>query len=63
VKDIEALGGAFGLYVDRKALEIDHNMRTVVVDPDGRVRQIFTGNDWQDEELIDEMKRATAEKQ
>jgi protein SCO1/2 len=62
VKDIETLGTAFGLFVNREGKEIIHNMRTVVVDPDGRVRSIFTGNDWHEEELIEDLKKATAAK-
>ena len=35
-----------------------HNLRTVVIDAQGRIQRVFTGNKWQAEELVDEMKRA-----
>jgi protein SCO1/2 len=61
-RDIETLGSAFGLFVQRQGQELNHNMRTVVVNPDGRIRSVFTGNDWSIEELLDEVESATAAK-
>ena len=57
-EDIQKLGGAFGLTVARNGEQIDHTLRTVVVDAAGRVQKIFTGNDWTAAELLDEMRRA-----
>jgi protein SCO1/2 len=34
---------------------IGHNLRTVVVDPKGRIRRIFAGNKWTVDELVGEM--------
>jgi protein SCO1/2 len=42
----------------REGTSIGHNMRTVVVDPKGRIQKIFTGNKWTVEELISEMESA-----
>ncbi|MEO7319922.1 MAG: SCO family protein, partial [Chthoniobacteraceae bacterium] len=56
--DIQKLGEAFGLMVARNGEQIDHTLRTVVVDATGRVRKVFTGNGWQSAELLDEMRRA-----
>jgi protein SCO1/2 len=39
----------------REGTSIGHNMRTVVVDPKGRIRKIFAGNKWTVEQLISEM--------
>lgn len=51
---IERLAGHFGLYFGRDVSVADqnHNLRTVVVDAQGRVKQIFIGNEWQVEELV-----------
>jgi protein SCO1/2 len=38
-----------------------HNLRTVVVGPDGRIRRIFPGNEWKPEELVEEMRRAAGD--
>ncbi len=35
-----------------------HNLRTVVLDAQGRVQHVFNGNKWSHEELVEEMKRA-----
>lgn len=56
--DIQKLGEAFGLMVARNGEQIDHSLRTVVVDATGRVQKIFVGNGWQSAELLDEMRRA-----
>jgi protein SCO1/2 len=42
----------------REGTSIGHNMRTVVVDPKGRIRKIFPGNKWTVDELISEMESA-----
>ena len=37
---------------------ISHNLRTVVVDASGRMRKIFSGNQWSSSELLQEMLNA-----
>ena len=39
-----------------------HNLRTVVLDAQGRIQHVFNGNKWQAEELAKEMKTATQTK-
>ena len=56
--DIQKLGEAFGLMVAKNGGQIDHTLRTVVVDVGGRVQKIFIGNEWQPAELLEEMRRA-----
>ena len=60
--EIQKLAGFFGLSAIREGASLDHNLRTVVVDRAGRVRTIFTGNEWKPRELVDEMKRALEER-
>ncbi|MFO1476432.1 MAG: SCO family protein [Verrucomicrobiota bacterium] len=55
---IRQLSGAFGLMVIPDGASFSHNLRTVVVDPAGRVRRVFTDNEWTPEELASEMKAA-----
>ncbi len=57
-EEISQLGGAFGLIYWPEGGSINHNLRTVVVDASGRVRKIFTDNEWEPTELADEMKKA-----
>ncbi|HWD92784.1 MAG TPA: SCO family protein [Verrucomicrobiae bacterium] len=57
--EIAAMGQQFGLaFWKEQAGIISHNLRTVVIDPSGRVQKIFTGNDWQPPDLVAEMVKA-----
>jgi len=56
--EIRKLGGAFGLMFWQENGAINHNLRTVVVDVSGRVRKVFTDNEWKPEDLVAEMKKA-----
>jgi protein SCO1/2 len=51
-------GAAFGLAVQRTGAGFEHNLRTVVIDPRGRVAHIFSGNTWTTAELAAEVRRA-----
>jgi protein SCO1/2 len=57
-EDLRELGRVFGLEVVSNGAQIDHTLRTVVVDATGHVQRIFVGNGWKVAELIDEMQRA-----
>jgi cytochrome oxidase Cu insertion factor (SCO1/SenC/PrrC family) len=35
-----------------------HNLRTVVVDPKGRVFRVYPGNDWKPEDLVTDLRTA-----
>jgi protein SCO1 len=55
----------FGLIVEREgpaAGDITHNLRTVVLDAEGRVAAIRTGNDWTPAQLIADIKATPAPK-
>lgn len=53
--DIDALTEQFGLLFYRSEgtlLEWDHNLRTVLIDPEGKIQDIIVGNLWQTDELV-----------
>lgn len=58
LEDVRNLGESFGLMFYKKGGTIEHNVRTVVVNTDGRVQRIFPGNEWAPAELAAEMKKA-----
>jgi protein SCO1/2 len=61
--DITAIGDQLGLKFWRDGNGgFDHNLRTVVIDPSGRVQKIFVGNEWTPEELVTEMTLAPGKK-
>jgi protein SCO1 len=57
---IRELGGALGLDYVEEDRSFTHNLRTAVLDRDGRLRRLFTGNDWTPGELVAELKAEAA---
>jgi hypothetical protein len=37
---------------------VTHNLRTAVIGPDGKLRTVFTGNDWTTAQLMDAVRHA-----
>jgi protein SCO1/2 len=61
--DIDKFAGRFGVAVlrqDPEKQEIVHNLRTAVIGGDGRLRTIFSGNDWTPSDLLAALKEAGA---
>jgi protein SCO1/2 len=62
-KAIDAFAAGFGVTImreDRPATEIVHNLRTAVIDRDGRLVTVLRGNEWQAAQLLDELRAADA---
>ena len=60
---VDGFASAFGVTIlrgDQPQQEIVHNLRTVVLDREGRVTKIFNGNDWSPDELIAELRSVDA---
>jgi protein SCO1 len=56
---VDRFAAEFGVNVIREADgTITHNLRTVVVGPDGRVAADYSGNDWPAETVVADLKRA-----
>ncbi|MGH7989116.1 MAG: copper-binding protein, partial [Limisphaerales bacterium] len=47
-----------GLMVMRQGNNISHNLRTIVLDPEGRISRQFNGNNWTAQELADALLEA-----
>jgi len=56
--DVRKLGASFGLEFWRENGTLNHNLRTVVVNSQGRVQRVFRGSEWQPAELVAEMGKA-----
>jgi len=55
---IRTLGGALELDYVEENRSFTHNLRTAVVDREGKLRRLFRGNEWTPEELVAELKAA-----
>lgn len=63
VAEVAKFGEQFGLYVEHDAtssINIIHNLRTVVVDPAGRVVKLHNGNAWTTAEILADLTTAAA---
>ncbi|HVV73452.1 MAG TPA: SCO family protein [Verrucomicrobiae bacterium] len=58
LSEITTLGDQFGLTFWRENGSINHNLRTIVVDSNGRVRKVYEGNAWTSAELAKELGQA-----
>lgn len=57
VEEVGKLAKFAGLEIRAAGAQIDHNLRTLVVGPDGKIAKVFTGNQWTPEELAVAMRR------
>lgn len=60
-KEVKAVADFFGLRyeVDQNdKTQFNHSLRTIVVAPDGKVRKVFSGNEWTTAELLKELQSA-----
>jgi protein SCO1/2 len=58
---IRALGGALDLDYVEESRSFTHNLRTAVLDPEGKLRRLFRGNDWTPEDLVAELRAAAGD--
>jgi protein SCO1/2 len=59
-EDLKQLAAAFNLTYEQKGAIITHNLRTVLLGPDGTVYQVWSGNEWRKQEIADAMRQAAA---
>jgi protein SCO1 len=56
---IDQFAARFGVSIQRSLtdpVDITHNLRTAIVDADGRLAKVYTGNQWTPEQLITDLK-------
>jgi cytochrome oxidase Cu insertion factor (SCO1/SenC/PrrC family) len=57
-KTIMKLADRLGLtYENDEGGLIAHNLRTVVLDKEGKIVKVITGNEWMPEEVVDEIRK------
>jgi protein SCO1/2 len=63
--EVNTFGSQLGIYVEhnpQSPVDITHNLRTVVIDPDGRLVKVHNGNSWTPSELIADLSAVPAPK-
>jgi protein SCO1/2 len=63
--EVNKFGSQLGIYVEhnpQSAIDITHNLRTVVIDPDGRLVKVHNGNSWTPSELVADLSAVPAAK-
>jgi protein SCO1/2 len=58
---IDRFGARLGVSIMRNPADptdIAHNLRTAIVDPEGRLRKIYTGNEWTPDQLLADLRSA-----
>jgi protein SCO1/2 len=58
--EVDRFAARFGLSVSRAMddpKDITHNLRTVIIDKDGRLVKSYTGNEWTPAQILDELHR------
>ena len=57
--EIDQFAARFGVSISRAmndARDITHNLRTAIIDADGKVVKLYTGNDWSPEQVLADLK-------
>ena len=56
--DIDAITEQFNFIFNREGASFSHNLRTVVIDAQGRVHHVFSQNEWTVDALVEQMVKA-----
>jgi protein SCO1/2 len=57
--DVDRFASRFGVTIARDLkdpLNITHNLRTAIIDPDGTLVKLYTGNEWSPEQVLADLK-------
>ena len=55
-EQVKEIAQFFGLTYFPEKDQIIHSLRTAIVDPDGKVVKIYSGNEWKPKQVVDELK-------
>jgi protein SCO1 len=55
---VQEIAQFFGLNYFPEKDQIIHALRTVIVNPDGKVAKVYKGNEWKTEEVLEELKKS-----
>ena len=58
--DVDRFASRFGVTIARDVkdpLNISHNLRTAIIDPDGKLVKVYTGNEWTPDQILADLKK------
>ena len=58
--EVKEIAQYFGLTYFPENDQIRHTLRTVIINPDGKVGKVYNGNEWKPEEVVQELKKSVA---
>jgi protein SCO1 len=61
--DIDKFASRFGVTIGRDLSDpknITHNLRTLLIDPEGKLKKTYTGNEWTPEQILADLKGAVS---
>ena len=56
--EVRKLADFFGLYYQQNGGQIVHSLRTVLLDKDGKVLKVYSGNDWRPSDVAADFAQA-----
>jgi protein SCO1 len=59
-REVRALAASFGVEVQGEGTGLGHNLRTAVIDGEGKLAGLYTGGDWSVDEVLADVRRAAA---
>jgi protein SCO1/2 len=60
--DVDRFASRFGVTISRDLkdpLNITHNLRTAIIDPEGKLVKLYTGNEWSPDQILTDLKAAS----
>lgn len=55
---VKEIAQYFGLRYFPDKDQIIHGLRTVIVDPNGKIAKVYTGNEWKTDEVVEELRKS-----
>jgi protein SCO1/2 len=59
-EEIAGLTSAFSIHVERNGVLLDHTLATAVIDADGRIVEIWRGNNWTPRGVVEVLRRVSS---
>jgi protein SCO1 len=59
-EEIARLTSAFSIHVERNGVLLDHTLATAVIDAEGRIVEIWRGNNWTSQDVVEVLRRTSA---